>query len=218
VKLLKLLTVPAVLLFCVVMAVPASAHHITQVTLGQTCDKENGQICIELKGQILPGTDERIVTLDLLGKKGSAAPTKVGEVTIDVPANHGNKAVPFDSTKCFGVVGGTFDSFSISWVKVTNAAGESADLSIALTSGTTFTEKDLPATLVPDIKPCTSTPASPPASSSPSASASAATTVALAQTGGFDFRFPLIGLTVLVAGLALFLVSASRGRRSTGSK
>jgi hypothetical protein len=38
----------------------------------------------------------------------------------------------------------------------------------------------------------------------------------LAPTGGFDFRLPLIGLTVIVAGLALYLVSAGRGRPSKG--
>jgi hypothetical protein len=48
--------------------------------------------------------------------------------------------------------------------------------------------------------------ASPAASSSPVA--------AMAQTGGFDFRFPLAGLSLLVAGLALLLVSVSRGGRS----
>jgi len=49
---------------------------------------------------------------------------------------------------------------------------------------------------------------------SPNPGSSANTTVALAQTGGFDFRYPLIGLVLLVAGGALFVVSASRGRSS----
>jgi len=47
---------------------------------------------------------------------------------------------------------------------------------------------------------------------SPTASASTVAAVTLAQTGGFDFRFPLIGLVLLVAGGALYLISASRGR------
>ena len=46
--------------------------------------------------------------------------------------------------------------------------------------------------------------------------ATAASTVAMAPTGGFDLRLPLIGLTVIVAGLALYLVSAGRGRLSKG--
>jgi hypothetical protein len=51
--------------------------------------------------------------------------------------------------------------------------------------------------------------------SHPTATATPAAT--LAGTGGFDFRFPLIGVTALVAGLALLLVSVSRGR-STPTK
>ena len=43
------------------------------------------------------------------------------------------------------------------------------------------------------------------------------TTAALAETGGFDFRYPLIGLVLLVAGGTLFVVSASR-RRSAQTK
>src|SRR5262249_33298455 len=63
------------------------------------------------------------------------------------------------------------------------------------------------------------TPTSPspttPTPQTPTPTASAAVTTPLAGTGGFDFRYPLIGLTALVAGLALLLVSASRGRSST---
>ncbi len=66
----------------------------------------------------------------------------------------------------------------------------------------------------PSPSPSPSVPASAPASTSPTAN----TTAALAPTGGFDFRFPLVGLAVLAAGLALFLVSSSRGWRSTGDK
>jgi hypothetical protein len=221
VKLLKLLTAPAVLLMWAVMAVPASAHHVTQVTLSQTCDTTTGRICLELKGQIQPDTDVRIVTLDLLGKKGSAAPAKVGEVTLTVPQNHGSAPVAFDVTKCFDVVSGSFDSFSIVWVKVTDSAGAPADLTIALANGPTFTEDQLPATLVSGVQPCTARTPTPTATATPATptpTATAANTAALAQTGGFDFRLPLIGLTVIVAGLALFLVSASRGRRSTNGK
>jgi hypothetical protein len=229
VKLLKLLTAPAVLLMWAVMAVPASAHHVTQVTLSQTCDTTTGRICLELKGQIQPDTDVRIVTLDLLGKKGSAAPAKVGEVTLTVPENHGSAPVAFDVTKCFDVVSGSFDSFSIVWVKVTDSAGAPADLTIALANGLTFTQDQLPATLVSGVQPCTAaTPTPTPTATAtatpgagagtPTPTATAANTAALAQTGGFDFRLPLIGLTVIVAGLALFLVSASRGRRSTNGK
>ncbi|HEY4026632.1 MAG TPA: hypothetical protein VGO86_09390, partial [Candidatus Dormibacteraeota bacterium] len=45
----------------------------------------------------------------------------------------------------------------------------------------------------------------------PSTSPVAAT---LAQTGGFDYRFPIAGLVLLVAGIVLYVVT-SRRRRST---
>ena len=224
-KLFRLLTVPAVLLFTIMMAVPASAHHITEVVLSQTCDKDTGKVCVQLTGSVQPATDERIVTLRLLGQKGSDTPVKVGDVTIKVPQNHGQTATSFDSgVICFAASFGTFDTFSIQWVQVTDAAGKPADLSIKLKTGETFTQGNLPATLVTGIKPCT-TPAptptpTPTASASPSASASptAKAVAALAQTGGFDFRFPLVGLAVLVVGLTLLLVSAGRGRRSSGER
>jgi len=66
----------------------------------------------------------------------------------------------------------------------------------------------------PTPVPPTPTPTTPP---TPTPTATANTTVALAQTGGFDFRFPLIGLVLLVIGGALFVVSASR-RRSADTK
>jgi hypothetical protein len=48
----------------------------------------------------------------------------------------------------------------------------------------------------------------------PTPTATAATTT-LANTGGFDFRFPLIGLILLVAGGTLYVIGASRGRSTT---
>ena len=59
------------------------------------------------------------------------------------------------------------------------------------------------------------TPAPTPTASTatPTATPSA---LALAPTGGPDLRLPLIGLTVIVAGLALFLISAGRRRPSAG--
>jgi hypothetical protein len=50
----------------------------------------------------------------------------------------------------------------------------------------------------------------------PPASQNQPAATSLASTGGFDLRLLLIGLTVTVAGLALYLVSAVRGRPSTG--
>src|SRR5262245_57156327 len=201
------------------MAAPASAHELTNVVLTTTCNSA-GKICVDVTGTIKDGMDKRIVTLDLLGQNGTATPTKLDEKTISIPANHTGQDVQFDSGQiCFGAVTGTFDHFLIKWVSVTDDQGNPADLAITLTDASgqqvTFTQKDLPAILVPNIKPCTSPPPSP---SAPAPSPTANTTAVLAQTGGFDYRFPLIGLAVIVAGLALFLVSSSRARRSTGQK
>jgi hypothetical protein len=218
VRVLKLLTVPAVLLVTALTAVPALAHHFTNVTVSQTCDTSNGRICVRLQGNVATGNDERTMFLDLFGQNGTGEPVKVGEVTFVLPANHTQSSVPLDQTVCFAAVNQTFDHFLVKWVGVTNHAGQDADLTIQI-GDRTITQSQLPATLVTSIAPCTaktttaSTVREKPASAPPSTPVSN-TTTALAQTGGLDYRLPLIGLTVLAAGLAIVLVGASRARRS----
>jgi len=225
VKLLKLLIVPAVLLCSVVMAVPASAHGLNKATIGVGCGTgdQAGQICVHLTGDIERGNAERFVFVDVFAPNDLK--TSLGEVVFDLPAFNSNSSDCTDNhcdkTKCFAAItNSTATSFVVQIIKVTSdAAGKnSADLTIHPSQGSDIVfgnEEQQPATVGTPDK-CVA-PAPPPAQTSPSASASAATTTSttLAGTGGFDFRYPLVGLTVLVAGLALLLVSASRGRSST---
>src|SRR5262249_32055168 len=122
----------------------------------------------------------------------------------------------FKDTKCFKVLSSNATSFTVKIVKVTSdeAGINLSDLTLHLSTGdVAFDEDHQPITPVGDTDRCI--PPSPPAPQTPTPSASAAVTPTLAGIGGFDFRFPLIGLTALVAGLALLLISASRGRSST---
>jgi len=211
VKLLKLLIVPAVLLFSVAVAAPTFAHHLSKATLTETC-KSNGQICLQLTGEVAEGTDARTVVVQLFGDSST---TPLGEVQFSIPkfdSDHPEKN-QVNETECFqAVTTGNFAHFNIKWVKVLDKDGKAADLVIELNDAT-LDSKNLPITLFRDVQPCVAAP--PPTPQTPTPTASAAVTTTLAGTGGFDFRYPLVGLTVLVAGLALLLVSASRGRSST---
>ena len=216
-KLLKLLIVPVVLVFSVVMAGPASAHALNKVTITVACGtgSQAGQVCVHLVGDIQPNTDERFVFVDVFASNDLK--TSLGEKVFDIPAfdtqNPANNH--FDKTICFNAItNSSAASFTVQIIKVTSdsAGKDAADLTIQLPSGDVqFDEDHQPITPVGDTDKCVT-----PAPTSPSPSPSAATTsTTLAGTGGFDFRFPLIGLTVLLVGLALLLVSASRGRSTT---
>jgi len=209
VKLLKLSIVPAVLLFSVVMAGPASAHEATGLAVTQAACT-NGQICINVEVTIpATGNETRQVKFELFGVKGQTVTDLNEGVIISLPASTGSEQDLHIKNKCFAAVTGTFDHFLIKYEGTV-----SGDLTLKDSEGHVIQPGD---TVVDKITPCvTQTSPSPsPAQTSPSPSPSAATTTALAGTGGFDFRFPLIGLTVLLAGLALLLVSASRGRSTT---
>lgn len=225
-KLLKLLTVPAVLLAGLVLAMPASAHTLTNVTVNVVCDAFEGQVCVTLTGDIpATGNDARNVFFDLFAAGSSKS---LGEIEFNLPASNGNSVQHFNKMLCFKPVTDNVPGFTVDVVKVTDTQGDLSDLAITIGSKTIdFTPDHQPATPVGDTGKCappgqgtpTPTPPTPTPSGngagSPSPSSSANTTVALAQTGGFDFRYPLIGLVLLVAGGALFVVSASRGRSST---
>ncbi len=221
-KLLKILIVPAVLLFSVVMAAPVSAHGVTKAKVTPSC--ENGQICVTLDGVTVDGTDKRIVDLQLFGDD-----TKVGEAQLTVPAFDASNP-HFTVKACFpAVTSGNFTKFTVKVVDVVDASGNDSDLTVQDEHGTQLfsfanenetaaqeqqedQQNDDVVVLIKDLAPCSA----PPPASSPSPSASAATTTtALANTGGFDFRFPLIGLILLVAGGTLYVIGASRGRSTT---
>jgi hypothetical protein len=218
-KVLKLLAAPAVLLLGLVLAAPVSAHELTNVTVTVACQTSSGQVCVTLTGDIPASDNEaRNVFFDLFAS-GSTA--KLDEIEFNLPASNGSLQ-HFSKTICFKAISGDISGFTVEVVKVTDSQGNLSDLVLHIGDKTiTFKAVSQPATVVGETGKCapqTSTPT--PAgggAGTPTPTATANTTVALAQTGGFDFRFPLIGLALLVIGGILFVVSASR-RRSSDTK
>ena len=217
-KLLKLSIVPAVLLFSVVMAVPASAHAVNNVAISVGCGTGNqaGQVCVHLVGDIQPGTDERFVFVDVFASNDLK--TSLGEKVFDIPAfdtkNSANNH--FDKTLCFdAITNNNATSFTVQVMKVTSDAkgDHAADLTITLTNGKQiiFGTEDQTPVPIGDTDKCVAPTPTP----TPTPTPSATTTTTLANTGGFDFRFPLIGLILLVAGGTLYVIGASRGRSTT---
>jgi hypothetical protein len=202
------------------MAIPAFAHHLTNVTVWVVCDKFEGQVIVEVTGTILDGTDNRYIWLDLYDSADLKNPLNGEEVSILVPENHSGKDVPFDSKLvAFPALAHSPSSLTVQITKVTSdAAGKvPADLVIKgaqLPNGEVdYSADHQPVTSVGDVGKCQTPATPPPASAAPPVSASpAATAATLASTGGLDFRFSLVGLVVLIAGAALFVVSAARGR------
>ena len=218
VKLLKLLIVPAVLLFSVVMAAPAFAHNASITGLTASCD-QTGKICVDFNVTTTGFDDNgRDILLNLRGRKPNTSDfvdTGVIPVRVHLTKNLHDKNFHL----CFpGAPPTGFDQFK---VKITvppdvldsqgnpikDNEGKPIKNDLELDEDSTLTSEAFSAsTCVAQTPPTPQTP-------TPTSSAAAATT--LAGTGGFDFRYPLVGLTALVAGLALLLVSASRGRSST---
>ena len=217
-KLLKLLIIPAVLILSVVLAAPVFAHHLTNAVIVQA-QCQGGQICVTLSGNVEPGTDERHVFVDIFAQGSNQS---LGEIKFLVPANSTSQSVPMSpDTECFhAITPSSGTSFILKVMKVTAKDDTTAaDLTITVpATGQEIQFKGAPPPQEPAVIEGVSltqcvTQTTPPSPPSPTASAGVTTT--LAGTGGFDFRYPLIGLTALVAGLALLLVSASRGRSST---
>jgi hypothetical protein len=218
-KVLKLLTVPAVLLLALVLNVPVSAHQLTNVTVTVACQTSSGQVCVTLTGDIpATGNDARKVFFDLFA---SGSNKSLDEIEFDLPASNGNSVQHFSKTLCFKAISDDIPGFTVEVVKVTDTQGNPSDLDITIGVKTIhFTANSQPATPVGDTGKCAplkSTPTPPTGGGGATPTPTANTTVALAQTGGFDFRLPLIGLVLLVVGGVLFVVSASRGR-STQTK
>lgn len=199
-RFLRLLTVPAVLLLSVALAVPAFAHSATISHLAASCNSDN-KVCFDFDVTTSSfDANGRDVLVDLVDSAGKTLETKTVHLSTDSTHVHA----------CFMA-----DVSSTASVTIKLRVPSGSDLEL---EGST--------TKV-DTKGCVKPPSSPspsPSSSSggggggsPTPTPSANTTVALAETGGFDFRFPLIGLALLVAGGTLFLVSVSRGR-SAGNR
>jgi hypothetical protein len=207
VKLFKLLTVPAVVLLAIASAAPASAHEATISKLMAVCGTGR-TVCFDfdvVTKEFSPAG--RDVIAHLWGKQGDKnVELATAKVHLTAATTHVHQcfdvAVPAGATQ----------------LRITLTVPAGSDLEL----GDSQTSADVTAcaTATPTPTPSASASASPSGSpsASPSASASPAAVAALAQTGGFDFRFPLIGLTVLVAGVALLLVSVGRGRRTPGGR
>lgn len=194
-KLLKLLCIPAVIAAAALAAVPAYAHNATVSNIAVTCTGGT-KLCLTFHAD-LENSDGRDVTVTVHGIKGTAD-TTLGTFKVHLtPGQHDYSKDASGKDICVQVTAGQFDSFKVNIVPTDE---ENNDLDLTVTGTTTFPGS-------------TCVAASPPSSPSPSPSASPVAQ-ALAATGGFDYRFPLVGLPILVGGLALLLVTVARGRRS----
>lgn len=208
-KFLKVLIVPAVIVVSVMIAVPALAHAVTNVSVTSKC-VATGQICIHLSGTIPEqGNEKRTIRFDLFGVNGSTVSDRLGEVTFDLPASTGTEQTINVPDQCFTVVTGAYDHFLVKYegtvsgdIQLSKTVKDTAGNNQQVRIGAGDTVAD-------NIPPCVAPTSTATQTATPTATPAAA---ALASTGGFDFRFPLVGLTVIVAGLALLLVSLSRGR------
>jgi len=198
-KLSKLLIVPAVLVLGVVTAVPAWAHSATIANLTATCNSDH-KVCFafDVTASDLD-SQGRDVLVDLIDKQQN---NKVLETkTEHLSPSTTNVRDCFDSS--------VLTSVNLT-IRIRVPQGSDLDLGQSQTSVDTQGCVTSPS---PSPSPSASPPT--PTPQTPTPTASAAVTTTLAGTGGFDFRYLLVGLTALVAGLALLLVSASRGRSST---
>jgi hypothetical protein len=189
----------------------ASANHAT-IKAQLNCTSST-QVCFNLTVSTADfPTGGRDITATLLGhKKGDSSNdfvTVSGPQTVHLAQNLDNASIQL----CFpNVTASNFDTFELDLKVVGDAFDINGQTEVKLGPFDNSCPTPSPSPTAPTPTP-TQTGGS--GGGSPAPSASANTTVALAQTGGFDFRYPLIGLILLVAGGALFVVSASRGRSS----
>lgn len=197
-KLLKLLCIPAAVAAAALAAVPVYAHNATVSNIAVTCTGGT-KLCLTFHAD-LENSEGRDVTVTVHGIKGTAD-TTLGTFKVHLtPGQHDYSKDSTGKDLCVQVTAGQFDSFKVTIVPTDEANN---DLDLTVNGPTTFPGSTCVAAQ------------SPPATSSPSPSASASPVAqALAATGGFDYRFPLLGLPILVGGLALLLVTVARGRRS----
>jgi hypothetical protein len=211
-KVLRFLSVPtmAVGMLTLLMAT-ASANHAT-IKAQLNCTSST-QVCFNLTVSTADfPADGRDITATLLGhKKGDSSSdfvTVSGPQTVHLAQNLDNASIQL----CFpNVTASNFDTFELDLKVVGTEFDINGQTEVKLGP---FDNSCPTPTPIPSPSVSTS-PSGGSGGGSPAPSASANTTAALAQTGGFDFRYPLIGLILLVAGGALFVVSASRGRSST---
>jgi len=198
VKVLRILSIPTIALgMLTLLTATASANHAT-VSAAFNCTSST-KVCFTLTVSTVDFQAERHLTFTLLGHQKGAPADKLTAIGTAQTLPFQNNLDDATSTLCFdGIETTKFDSFQL------DVKAVESDLTV---NGQSEVK------LGPFQNTCP-TPATPPPTT-PTATAN--TTVALAQTGGFDFRYPLIGLVLLVIGGALFVVSASR-RRSADTK
>jgi hypothetical protein len=223
VKLVKLLTIPSVLLLVLLMALPASAKGLSKATIGLGCGPgaQSGQVCVTLNGDLEDLQNLHRFLFFKLYAHGST--TVLDTITFDVTTTQAGD-VPFKATMCFKAIPASVaTTFDVQIFKVTSdAAGTMpSDFQfLAAGSQNPFIDFDgqhsKPVQInSPDkpVGPCVAPP-SPSAPASPPAPMSSPTPTppALAQTGGFDYRWPIAGLALVVAGLGLFVFASVRRR------
>lgn len=216
-KVLKFLSIPTMALgMLTLLTATASANHATISAKLDCSSTTASKVCFNLTVSTADfPQDGRQISVTLLGHaKGDANASHFvpvsGPQTVPLAQNLDNAQIPL----CFtNVQTSGFDNFKLDIEAVGPDFDVNGQTEVKLGP---FQNNCQTATPTPTPTP---TPTMSPSPSnggngggSPTPTASANTTVALAQTGGFDFRYPLIGLILLVAGGALFVVSASRGR------
>jgi len=209
----KLLGVPVMVVgITMLLTATAYANH-AQVQAKLDCTSQT-EVCFDLTVSTSDFPAEgRDVTVALLGHMKGDADAKhfvpVGQPkTVHLDQNLDNAMIKV----CFSDVMTTdFDSFEI-----VVAAVHPQDFQVNGKAKVTFGPfaNNCPAP-TPSPTPTPAPTPTPSGAPTPTPTPSANTGAVLASTGGFDFRFPLIGLAILVAGATLFVVSASRGRSTS---
>lgn len=215
-KVFRLLSIPTMALgMLTLLTATASANHATiQAALNCT---SSTRVCFNLTVSTsdFPSSG-RDITATLLGHRKGDAPTAdlvvvSGPQTVHLDRNLDDASIQL----CFpDVATSNFDAFELDLKVVGSEFDINGKTEVKLGPFVNNCPSPTPTPTAPPTATPSATPSGGSGGGSPSPSASANTTVALAQTGGFDFRYPLIGLILLVAGGALFVLSTSRGRSS----
>jgi hypothetical protein len=209
VKILRLLGALAV---AAIVALPAAPVHATSVPtiasiVTQGC--ADNKVCVSLT---IDNPAAGTIVLELTGH------TPGSSVFVDTGARLSFTVVPGTTTYtgCFENVSSFTAGHDFNTLRVEFASSDIPNLQGTTTKSVSFAPCTSPSptpTPTPSETP-TPTPMPTPTASQTSTPTPTTSPVAavLAQTGGFDFRFPLAGLVLLVVGLSVLLLSAARSR------
>lgn len=204
-KVLKLLGVPVMVVgMLTLLTATAYANH-AQIEAKLNCTSQT-QVCFDLTVSTTEFPDTgRDIKVTLLGHKKGDEDAKnfmpVGDaVTVHLDKDLKDKVIQV----CFPVKD----------VKVTDF--DSFKIEIDAVNPDDFDVNGMAKVkLGPFENTCPTPTPNTPTPGTPTPTTTTNTGAVLASTGGFDFRFPLLGLAILVAGATLFVVSASRGRSTS---